>query len=268
VSEHSGRTGDRRGGEAPASGRARDPSTPGIEPSTVAAAIPSPDLDDPFSTAEVKQLWSFLDGAIMDVHVRHQLWRSWGLCPRHAWGYAIAEVEARGGRPFSTSILYEDLVGRAARLVGNPILPWPLVLTRLRPRGVCFTCDYVALARSGAEAGLGEVQARMNGRRRVAALLAASRSEWRPRACPECLGGEGPICRPHLLAGARPSRGRRGLAESLSDLRRRLHLLVRSMTWRGPVVGPAEEASWIEALAWFGGWPEAIEAAGGGRAGA
>jgi len=50
-------------------------------------------------------------------------------------------------------------------------------------------------------------------------------------------------------------------ARSLSDLRGRLRLLVRSMTWQGPVVGPAEEASWVEALAWFGGWDDLRSAA-------
>jgi hypothetical protein len=207
-----------------------------------------------FSAAEVKQLWSFLDGAIMDPYIRRQLWRSWGLCPRHAWGYAITEVEARGGRPFSTSILYEDLLARAASLIGAPALPWRLVRARLRTRGVCFTCDYAALARSFLDTGLGDVQAKVNRRLRTAALLTASRPTWRRQACPTCLGGEGPVCRPHLLAGVRPPGGRHRLANALRSLRQRLHLLVRSMTWQGPVVGPAEEASWVEALAWFGGW--------------
>ncbi|HKN49553.1 MAG TPA: hypothetical protein VJ010_04950 [Actinomycetota bacterium] len=35
------------------------------------------------SRAEVKHLWSFLDGEIMDLHVRQHLRRSWGFCPRH-----------------------------------------------------------------------------------------------------------------------------------------------------------------------------------------
>jgi hypothetical protein len=82
----------------------------------------------PFSEPEIRQIWSFLDGAIMDVGTRQHLWRSWGLCPRHAWCYAVAELEIRGGRPFSTTILYEELVGRAARLISRTkLLPWALV---------------------------------------------------------------------------------------------------------------------------------------------
>ncbi len=235
----------------PAAPRPGAPAWPSHSTEAGTAALAG---DLSFSMVEARQLWSFLDGAIMDVHVRHQLWRTWGLCPRHAWGYAIAEIEVRGGRPFSTAILYEDLVGRAAGLAGSRALPWRLALARLRTRGVCFTCDYVALARSHTDTGLGDVLARMNDRRRTTVLLAASRREWRARACPECLAGEGPVCRPHLLAGVRPPGGRRRLAGALWDLRRRLHVLVRSMTWRGPVAGAAEEASWVEALAWFGGW--------------
>jgi hypothetical protein len=46
---------------------------------------------------EVKQLWWFLDGAIMAPSTREELRKSWGFCPRHAWGLSMVEVELRGG---------------------------------------------------------------------------------------------------------------------------------------------------------------------------
>jgi hypothetical protein len=38
----------------------------------------------PLTAADVRQLWWFLDGAIMHADTRIALRRSWGLCPRHA----------------------------------------------------------------------------------------------------------------------------------------------------------------------------------------
>src|SRR5581483_6405555 len=48
-----------------------------------------------FSTVEVKQLWWFLDGAIMSPFTRERLHATWGFCPRHTWAYLIAECELR-----------------------------------------------------------------------------------------------------------------------------------------------------------------------------
>lgn len=82
----------------------------------MAAAVPTQPYRGPeLRSPELKELQSFLDGAIMDVGIRHHLWRSWGLCERHGWCYAVVELEIRGGRPFSTAILYEDLALRSGR---------------------------------------------------------------------------------------------------------------------------------------------------------
>jgi hypothetical protein len=67
------------------------------------------------SIREVKQLWWWQrDGAIMTPRIRGQLRRAFGLCPRHTWAHFAAECELRG-RPFSTAILYQDLVSWAAQ---------------------------------------------------------------------------------------------------------------------------------------------------------
>jgi hypothetical protein len=218
-----------------------------------APAIDTGALD--FTAAEAKQLRWFLDGAIMNVDTRQHLWRSWGLCSRHAWGYAVAECELRGGRPFSTSILYEDLTRRSGELVGRHMLPWPRVLARLQRRDSCFTCDFLAVLQDDAQiTGRAEwtlAAERMNRRARVGLLVAETETQWRARACPLCLGGEGLVCRPHLLAGAEPP-GR--LADELRSLADRLRALKNSMTVRRTPVGPLERVAWIEALGWFGAW--------------
>ncbi|MDR0360227.1 MAG: hypothetical protein LBJ87_12305, partial [bacterium] len=109
-------------------------------------------VDLTVSTAETKQLWWFLDGAIMNVGTRHHLWASWGLCPRHSWIHAVMEIENRGGRPFSTSILLEDLLERAIRSLRRTArLPWKVARSRLKAHRECFTRGYQGLERSEAE---------------------------------------------------------------------------------------------------------------------
>lgn len=215
-----------------------------------------------FTAAEVKQLWWFNNGSIMEVETRRHLWRSFGLCARHAWGYAIVENEVRRGRPFSTAILYEDLARRAARLVGRRPWPWSRIRSRLTARGCCFTCDYLGGLPGGALTvdveQWAEMAAQVNRRTRTARLVAEAAHAWRGAVCPDCAGGPGLPCRPHLLERdeAPP-----GLARSLEDLADRLERLVDSMTVRRTPIGPSERASWVEALGWFGGWDYVLELA-------
>ncbi len=69
----------------------------------------------------------------------------------------------------------------------------------LRLRGQCLTCVFRCHARQrprfAAEA------ARVNARTRFAALVEEGRPVWEPQSCPECSGGAGPVCRPHLIPG-------------------------------------------------------------------
>ena len=204
------------------------------------------------SPAEIRQLHSFLDGSIMSPFVRHRLWHSWGFCPRHTWAFGSCDIDIRSTRPFSVGILYEDLAGRAARVLSaHRPLAWRL--RQLESRDVCFTCDYLEIARSGSfEPYVFELQVRANRRERTRRQLAESRPVWEKQVCPVCLGGDGVTCRPHLLAGA--GRPVRAVAAYLADLTERLGAMQDSFTWRGPVATPEQKASWVEALGWFGGW--------------
>ena len=220
--------------------------------------IASPEAGFELSGAEVKQLNSFLDGAIMDSCVRHHLWKGWGLCARHAWAYSVVEIEAFGGRPFSTTILYEDLLGRAVRsLHRSHRLPWPVAQRRLRSAASCFTCDYLRIvAGTTSDPRLGQLP-------RVRRLLAGSQPIWAPLACPRCGKGAGPVCRPHLLAGVSPG-DRSEMEASLAELHGRLYVFLRSMTWRGPVANDLQQVAWVEALGWFHGWEPAFQLASPG----
>ena len=206
------------------------------------------DLD--FSPGEVKQLWWFRDGAIMSVPIRDRLWDARGLCHRHAWGYAILEIELLAGQAFSTAVLYADLTDRAAKLVGKRGMRKP----KLNADGPCMTCDHIRTTASqtltGAEWPRGAV--RVNRAETARELVSETESVWRAASCPACgLGGSGPTCRPHLIAGA-PAPA--GLSDTLADIAGRLEPLVSSMTVARTTVGLAEQASWIEAIGWFTGW--------------
>ncbi|MCA1845641.1 MAG: hypothetical protein LC792_21090 [Actinobacteria bacterium] len=227
---------------------ARSPFVPLVE--RPLGPPPLGDLD--WSLAEIRQLHSFLDGSIMSSLVRHHLWRSWGFCPRHTWAFGACDVDIRSTQPFSVGILYEDLTGRAAQLLGAR-RPAGWLLRRLRSQGSCYTCDYLQIARGiSFENYVIDLHARANRRQRTVRQLAESRPIWEPRTCPVCFGGTGPPCRPHLLAGkAHPDRA---VADYLAALTGRVRAMTKSFTWRGPKATPEERAAWVEALGWFGGW--------------
>ncbi len=185
--------------------------------------------------------------------VRRHLHKSWGLCPRHAWLEAVVESELRT-RPHGTALLYDDLLGRALTQLTSG-LARTSSLRRLRAHASCYTCDYLLHAPTDppdtATTNSGPT-ARVNRRHTVRALVVTSRPEWEPTSCPVCLGGNGPICRPHLLEGIDAPLEPIGAA--LRDVSARLALYVRSMAWGGPIPSAAERASWVEALGWFAGW--------------
>ena len=210
------------------------------------------DLD--LRPSEVKEMWWFFDGSVNVVEVRHHLWRSWGFCSRHAWAFALAAAELRAGL-LQPAVLYEDLVGRAAAAVRRARTEAG-VLKALSARDSCFTCDYCA--RSEDDPHFSEKTQQVNLREESTALVVESAPVWRPRSCPQCLGGQGIPCRPHLLSGdVRPPSD---LAERLSALAGRMHVFRRSLLWRGPSASEQERASWVEVLGFFAGWavPEII----------
>ena len=211
--------------------------------------------------AEVKQIWAFQDGAFMNVDVRHHLWKSWGFCPRHTWAAAFTEPALRG-RLHGTVILYEDLTGRAVTAVRRAAVRDVTIAHRLEARASCFTCDFVDIAQEHPGARLVAARKQVNQRQRFTEMLMEGEAVWSQRTCPACLGGEGLVCRPHLLAGAGVPKG---LADGLAELRTRLAAFSNSMRWGGPRASVEDRSSWVEALGWFAGWDYPAAAARGGQ---
>lgn len=210
--------------------------------------------DEPFdySPQEVKQLWWFRDGSIMSVAIRDRLWEARGLCYRHAWGYAILEIEMMAGRAFSTAILYADFTDRAAKMLAGGKRGFGR-RPKLDASGPCMTCDHLKVTAdkslTGAEWPRGAEIVNRGESTRL--LVGWCESTWRAASCPQCMGGNGPTCRPHLIAGAPASPG---MADTLAGMASRLEPLVRSMTVDRTDIGDSERSSWIEAIGWFTGW--------------
>lgn len=93
----------------------------------------------------------------MDTQTRARLHVDWGLCSRHAWGYAATEIELwesgagkRGGhQPFDVSILYTYLLERMIAELSTSHNRRRM--NTLAGQGTCLVCDDV---RGGTPSGI------------------------------------------------------------------------------------------------------------------
>jgi hypothetical protein len=163
----------------------------------------APDTAHNLTTEEVRLLWSFIHGDIMNEPTRVRLRKRWGLCGRHAWGSAVAEIElwqsgagARGGhQPFDAAVLYDDLLGTMCQALVNS-----RKRTRrkvLKGKGDCIICDDVrapalpgmALTHGGFTESVLADEA--NSLEHTREWMVASAPVWRATVCPECAGAAG-----------------------------------------------------------------------------
>jgi hypothetical protein len=229
---------------------------------------------------EVRQLWAFVHGDIMDGGIRTLLRASLGLCPRHTWAYAVVEIELwqtggglRGGhQPFDVTVLYEDLLEHVAAGLTRPATPFrrhPESI--LVPSGPCRVCtELVPSGHAGMR--LGYAASNSSALADEANLLTWTRRWcidtapiWRPMVCPRCqeapqkkgreVDAAGLLCRPHLLSLGRLSPTlREEVAARLRELQGRMRRLTASMTKYGAPATPQDDASWVETLGFFAGW--------------
>jgi hypothetical protein len=197
--------------------------------------VPEPQL----SPGEVRRLSGLLGDAVLDPDAHRRLAAAWGFCPRHTWAYFATELELRG-LPGGTIVLYEDLLRR----VGQPADDW---LQHLRPTGPCPVCAAVL-----ADTDCAEEAALVNRHERTITLLQESQPHWAPRTCPQCLGGAGLTCRPHLID--RGAGDRDVVIGRLAALRRVVEGAGDAIGHPPRTVLPREWAAVVETLGWFAGW--------------
>ncbi|MDQ6753628.1 MAG: hypothetical protein M3017_09495 [Actinomycetota bacterium] len=226
------------------------------------------------SVEEVRQLWSFVHGDIMDGAMRRYLRASLGLCPRHSWGHAVVEIELwqagagqrAGHQPFDVAVLHEDLLEFAAGELQRPVSWFHPGAARCpvqeKPCRICVELHGTlpqGVLMGYANSDSGALAAEANLLLFTASWCRETRPVWDSRICPRCAGGtEGSrvlMCRRHLAELGPMSRAD-GLAVAgrLLEIRRRLLRLIDSMTDRGQPASPGDNSSWIEALGWFAGW--------------
>jgi hypothetical protein len=233
------------------------------------------------TTEEVRLLWAFVHGDIMGATMRAWLHASLGFCPRHTWANAVVEIElwesgvgGRGGhQPFDVSVLYEDLARQLALRLVKPHGWGRRPEAVLLPARRCYLCTQLDLpARAGfvlgyADSDSASLAAEANLLRHTRRWCSATADEWAPVACAPCLGvpaggagagsGRG-LCRVHLAEEERTGRADDGdltaAASRLTAVADRLAALASSMTASGGPADAATEASWVEALGFFGGW--------------
>lgn len=266
---------------------------PNIEPVPSQAITSGDESSRPYfpggelTPAEVRELWFFVHGDVMEGGIRQHLRAAFGLCPRHTWAYAVVEIELwqfgsgpRGGhQPFDVCVLYEDLLSTVVdRLTHHRIVRDPAPERKLRPTASCRICDAVngpatapELTRAGyAGSDTTALADEANSMQFTTAWLRDSEHIWRPRACPRCLSDDpesGPhttalesphqawLCRSHLIDSAPiDSATVQDVIRTLRVLRERLVLLIESMTERGSVPSVEVDAAWVQTLGWFAGW--------------
>jgi hypothetical protein len=210
------------------------------------------------------QLLSLLTGALSEPDVLAALRRSWGLCPRHTWAVAALECELRGGIVYNTATLFAPLLARAARVAaGRALFGGPALRRGLAAQMACPVCAGV-IPIAGPEPLTVGASSFSTVLRRAGA--------YELFACPACVGGEGIVCRPHLLGGVVP--GRR-ISRPLSALARRVAALADALAFDVHPLATAEAEAWIAAVGWLAGWgfvlpldagqPDAVPRAGNGR---
>ncbi len=226
------------------------------------------------SVEEVRQLWSFVHGDIMDGSLRQLLRGSLGLCPRHAWGHAVVEIELwqsgagkRGGhQPFDVAILYEDLLDFAAKEFLRPASMLRHGLARIpTAHGRCRICHEMGgpqptgIRLGYANSDSAALAAEANALTYTSAWCRETCAVWASQACGVCAGrptADGQLlCRRHLSDAGPVSRETgHAVANRLLGIRTRLLRLIDSMTDTGEPATAADDSSWIEAMGWFAGW--------------
>ena len=232
-----------------------------------------PTSDTDLLPEEVRVLWDFVHGDIMDGATRRRLLANRGMCTRHAWAYATVEIElwhdgagARGGhQPFDVSVLYTALLDDVRSVLHGRA---KAMQRHLASDGVCVVCaDLKGPAPTGiivthAGMDLSELTVEANRMAYIAEWFTETAPVWSSVVCGQCADEHGEAapetstrCRRHLLVGTSPEPTEfAALASYLGRLQQELSLLTASMTQSGAPATSAVDASWVETLGWFHGW--------------
>lgn len=198
-----------------------------------------------FDPAETAALHWLLDGRLTDPALEPALIGPLGLCPRHAWGLAALEAEAKDGVVYCTAALHARLLHRAAHVTAAwGLLGSGAMRRHLAQIRACVVCERVQADADGGEDSRTDLP-------HFRGLLETASPRLGEIACPHCLGGAGMPCRPHLRAGAAP---RHGLSRRLGRLADHLTGVCDDLLTDVHPLNEDEAAAWVESVGWLSGW--------------
>ncbi len=210
------------------------------------------------SDGEIHFLYWYMQGSIMVPETRWRLRRAWGMCERHAWGALAVETSYRPTFLHGPAVLYEDIVGRAARTFqGAGPLQALRVARRLRPTGPCMMCE-MGYGPGMPAAAAQDIIERGRDFGQLRALAVRTEPHWCWAVCGVCSGdGVAPRCRRHLREAAKGRTlddlpAQRRLVEAiLNDL----SIYSKSFVWGNHhLQSDAGRAALISAVGWCSGW--------------
>lgn len=215
-------------------------------------------LGPSLSNGEVHYLWWYIQGSIMSPFVREKLRKAWGMCTRHAWAAIFVESSYRSGYLHGPAVLYEDLMGRAAKAFE---MKGPLRLKRavhkLRNRGPCLMCEMELGPNSS---GMASPHLLDKGKdwSVIKALALRTRAYWERMVCGKCAKNDSPmLCRQHLIENQAKVNDagfviQKGLVEKIE---RRVRNYSRSFRWEYRGTETEEDpAGLLAAVGWCSGW--------------
>ncbi len=218
------------------------------------------------SDGEVDFLWWFIQGSIMDADVRVRLYAHWGMCARHGLSFFCVEAAFRPHLIHGSTILYNELMRRAAHLLAGhgvySLTPPGVTRHRLRPSGPCHMCTLGYGPESPGNAPP-ERLARGRDLTNARAFAVENREGWLPYVCGRCSGsGSDALCRAHLIEAMEHDGStvlqHHGMA--VSHIAEHLARFEHSFRWdsRGTDT-TADRGALIAAIGWCAGWSEILQ---------
>jgi hypothetical protein len=217
----------------------------------------------PLSNGEINFLWWFIQGGIMCSATRERLYKGWGMCERHAWGFVTVEAAFRMGYMHGPAILYEDLMNQAEAAFHSrgPLQIWRS-RTNIRQRGPCMMCEMGYGPHSKGNADKDRVD---KGRdlSELKALAGKTAPFWQKALCGRCAGNDSSQrCRTHLIEDLS-----QGVTTELPShvalvayIAKHIRIYAKSFCWGYQGTETEEDAAaLISAIGWCSGWHTFLE---------
>lgn len=202
----------------------------------------------------------------MDADVRARLHAHWGMCARHALAFFCVEAAFRPHLIHGSTILYNELMQRAAHLLAGhgvySLAPPAMVRHRLRLFGPCHMCS---LGYGPESSGNAPPERLAQGRDLAnARAFAAENSEgWLPYVCGRCAGNDGDVlCRHHLIEAMEhdASTALQHHGAAVSRIAGHLARFEHAFRWDSRGTDAAEDrGALLAAIGWCAGWSEILQ---------